>query len=346
MSPDPQISGINPKCYAPYRDPRDYILSWTDDIWIGRAFGKIREHYGKNVKVHTAYAETYDLDLVIQNSVQKASAFPNAGGGFGEDVVWEQRGRNGFISSHRVLKSGTHSGFWTYGPPTGRHWVSRTVAHCLVQDGLITEEWLARDEYAVLECLGMDPAQVAAGLALKTPVTGKAFAPGQKNEAFAGRIRDAAVLGVSGKRPDRYMRECRMVQSYFDTVWNQRLFHKAGDYVHDKIACHGVRMKRTQGIDPYQMGIIDLLAAFPDAQMEIRDLVVNESPDFGLRIAAIWLLRGTYSGVPAYGAANHAPVTILGASHFELRDGKILREWRVYDEVAAMAQIIRHNPPA
>ena len=104
-----------PAAYAPYRSPRDYILNWTDVIWIDRAIGRLADHYGQDVRVHTAYGETYDFDTVINNSVQKFAAFPNTGGGLGEDVVWEQRGANGFISSHRSLKSGTHSGYWIYG---------------------------------------------------------------------------------------------------------------------------------------------------------------------------------------------------------------------------------------
>jgi hypothetical protein len=153
--------------YAPYRDPRDYILSWTDAIWIDRGLGRLTEHYDKRVRVHTAYGETYDWDYVVSNSLQKFAAFPNGGGGHGEDVIWEQRGHNGFISSHRVFKSGTHTGFWTYGPPTGRSWVSRTVAHCLVQDNQVLEEWLVRDEWAVLEQLGLDPYKIAAGSATR-----------------------------------------------------------------------------------------------------------------------------------------------------------------------------------
>ena len=31
---------------------------------------------------------------------------------------------------------------------------------------------------------------------------------------------------------------------------------------------------------------------------------------------------------------------ILGSSHYEIKDGKILREWRIYDEIAVIAQII------
>lgn len=30
MSDEP----LNPSAYAPHRDPRDYILSWTDAVWI------------------------------------------------------------------------------------------------------------------------------------------------------------------------------------------------------------------------------------------------------------------------------------------------------------------------
>ena len=83
-------------------------------------------------------------------------AFPNRGGGH-DDVIWEPRGRDGFISYHRVFNNATHLGHWTYGPPTGKEWANRGVAHCLVQDNKVVEEWVIRDEYAVLEHLGIDP---------------------------------------------------------------------------------------------------------------------------------------------------------------------------------------------
>ena len=49
---------LEPAAYAPYRDPRDYILSWTDVIWVDLAIGRLSEHYGPDVRVHTAYGET------------------------------------------------------------------------------------------------------------------------------------------------------------------------------------------------------------------------------------------------------------------------------------------------
>ena len=335
-----EVSGLLPAAYAPYRNPRDFILSWTDVIWIDRALGRLDEHYAADVKVHTAYGETYDFDHVILNSVQKMSAFPNGGGGSGEDVVWEERGPMGFISSHRVLKTGTNTGYWTYGAPTGRNWISRTIAHCVVQDGKVVEEWLVRDEYAVLESLGLDAEQVAGRLAAASPVTGGVMAIADDAAPFAGRYADPTVEGISGKRPKRFAVECDRIQAYYEEVWNQRRFDRATDFCDAKVVSHSVRFRRAQGIYPYVQEIIDLLAVFPDGRIEIRDLVVCSSDELGLRIAAVWVLHGTYSGVPLYGPPTGTKVKLLGATHFEMMDGKILREWRLYDEIAALTQIV------
>ena len=329
-----------PTAYAPYRSPRDYILNWTDVIWIDRAIGRLADHYGPDVRVHTAYGETYDFDTVISNSVQKFAAFPNTGGGLGEDVVWEKRGANGFISSHRSLKSGTHTGYWTYGPPTGRDFVSRTIAHCLVQDNKIVEEWLVRDEWAVLEGLGLDPHRMAEQLARASPVTGEAPTLAAEVGPFASHYPDPARIGISGPRPTRHAAECTLITDMFDAVWNGRRFDRVTEFVSDRIVLHTVRNRRVQNVTPYQIETINLLASFPDGRIEVRDLVVCEEPGFGLRVAAIWLLRGTYCGVSTYGPITRTPIRVLGASHFEIIDGRVLREWRLFDELAILTQII------
>lgn len=336
-----QLAGIDPATYAPYDDPRDYITSWTDKIWITRGLGHLKDHYAPDVKVHTAYGETYGFDHVMRNSIQRMSAFPNRGGGH-DDVVWEERGRNGFVSSHRVLNNATHSGFWTYGPPTGKQWINRGTAHCLVKHGKVVEEWVTRDEFSVLQGLGLDPFVIAADLARSSPVLGGVTAVGDQG-AFAGRYDDPVRLGISGERPRRHDAECAMVAEMFDHVWNQRLLDEVPDYFADTVVVQSVRMRRAMGIAPFQNDLIDLIAPFPDGRVELRDFVTHYSPDLGLRVAAIWLVRGTYSGVPAYGPINGAPVAMLGSSHFEFRRGKIIREWRMFDEIAVIAQITAHG---
>ncbi len=334
-----QLDGIDPATYAPYADPRDYITSWTDKIWITRGLGHLKDHYAPDVKVHTAYGETYGFDHVMRNSIQRMSAFHNRGGGH-DDVVWEQRGTDGFVSSHRVLNNATHNGFWTYGPPTGKQWVNRGTAHCLVRGGKVVEEWVMRDEFAVLQDLGLDPFEIAAQLARRSPVLGGPVDVAASG-AFAGHFENPVRVGMSGQRPHRHDAECTQVAEMFERVWNQRLLDEVPRYFADTIAIQSVRLRRAMGIALYQNDLIDLLAIVPDSTVEIRDFSTHYSVDLGLRVAAIWLLRGTYSGVPAYGPVNNAPVAILGSSHFEFRRGKIIREWRMYDEIALLAQILK-----
>ncbi|MFM0187983.1 ester cyclase [Paraburkholderia nemoris] len=347
MSSDIKMQDVelDPACYAPYASPRRFITDWTDKLWITRGIGRLGDHYAKDIKVHTCYGETYGFDDVISNSLQKMVAFPNRGGGH-DDVIWEARGTSSFVSSHRVFNNATHLGHWTYGPPTGKDWVNRGIAHCLIVDGKVTEEWVIRDEYAVLEHLGLDPFEIARQLAVRSPVLGAEIGSLENAPALSGAVSDPLAVGISGTRPQRFERECARVCQMFEEVWNARLFDSVGDYFDETIVCQTVRLRRVMNLAPYQLEVMKLLAAFPDGKIEVRDIVANYSEDLGLRIGVIWLLRGTYSGSPIYGAVNQAPVKILGASHFELRGDKIIREWRIYDEIAVIAQILKANTTA
>lgn len=61
------------------------------------------------------------MENVNSNSLQKMVAFPDRGG-WHDEVIWETREDNDFISSHRVLNNATRSGHWAYGPPSGKKW--------------------------------------------------------------------------------------------------------------------------------------------------------------------------------------------------------------------------------
>ena len=63
-----QLKDLAPRAYAPYANPRDYILSWTDEIWVTKALGRLGDHYSQDIKVHTAYGETYGFADVIGTS--------------------------------------------------------------------------------------------------------------------------------------------------------------------------------------------------------------------------------------------------------------------------------------
>ncbi len=157
---------------------------------------------------------------------------------------------------------------------------------------------------------------------------------------FGGHHPDPTRAGISGMRPEGRRVECALVEEMFASVWNGRRFDRVQEFVSDRIALQTVRNRRVQNVTPYQIEAINLLASFPDGLIEVRDLVLCDEPGFGTRVAAIWLLRGTYCGVPTYGPITRTPVRVLGASHFEIVDGRILREWRLFDELAILTQIV------
>ncbi len=83
-----------------------------------------------------------------------------------------------------------------------------------------------------------------------------------------------------------------------------------------------------------------MLRPFPTGHFEIRDVAANDNPRYaGLRIAVTWVFKGLYNGVADFGPLTGTPVEILGVSQFHVQDGRIVREVRLYDEIAVRTQI-------
>jgi hypothetical protein len=87
--------------------------------------------------------------------------------------------------------------------------------------------------------------------------------------------------------------------------------------------------------------LFDLIAPFPDAEVDVFDVVAHDAFEHGgVRVAVQWLLRGTYSGAATYGPLTNSQVQLLGASHFLVQHGRVVTEWRVHDDLAALTQIV------
>jgi predicted ester cyclase len=331
------MSDLNPSAYAPYADPEDYILSWTDRIWAPRGMGQIREHYRPDIKVHGAYGTVTGSEAVIRACLQKNAAYPHR---FftGEDVVWEPRGTDSWLSSHRIVNTGRQEGYWQYGAPTFTRSTSRNIAVCLVRDAWIAEEWVVRDEWAVVEQSGHDVEAIARSIAF-SPSSGLLGDSGLS--ALGAAPADPLTEGVSGPRPGPPRDEDQHVLAMIDEVWNQHLGNRWPDYFNRDLVIQTTRDSTWTREDGYKDTLDNLFGPFPDARIEIYDVAFNQDDYHGTRVSVTWILRGTYCGIPLYGPVTDSPVEVLGVSHFRFRGGKIHHEWRIYDELAALAQITR-----
>ena len=143
-----------------YADPVSYILGITRDIWEERGISLLETAYGPQMIMRNAGGLKIGNGSVIDDTLAKMAAFPDIEI-LGEDVIWSGDPEGRYLSSHRSIISGTHTGHGVYGPPTGKRFTVRCIADCSVLDEVIDDEWLAYDTGDQARQLGHDPAEFA-----------------------------------------------------------------------------------------------------------------------------------------------------------------------------------------
>jgi predicted ester cyclase len=309
---------LDPIAYKPYADPDDFIREVTDLIWVHRSIGHIYENYEPDSIVHGAYGTSVGVEEVVAGTLMRIAATPDRVGQ-AEDVIWEARGDDAFLSSHLVLSADPASGF-----------IHRTIANCLYRQGRMVEEWVVRDSLAIALQLGQDPDEVARE---------KGFL------GFSGRMTepppaDVLAVGDSGARPDDFRAEASMVLEMVDRVWNGRDLNAVEDYFARDLTLHTVGYQTAIRPENYRRALLKMLRPFPTGHFEVRDVATHAAERYaGLRVAVTWVYKGIYNGVADFGPLTGTPVEILGVSQFLVQDGRIVREVRLYDEIAVRTQI-------
>ena len=309
---------LDPIAYKPYADPDDFIREVTDLIWVNRAIGYIRENYEPDSIVHGAYGTSVGRDEVIQGTLMRISDTPDRIGQ-AEDVIWEARGDDAFLSSHLVLSVDPQNDV-----------VSRTIANCLYRRGRMVEEWVVRDSLAIARQQGQDPDELA-----RT----KAF-PGYTGSFTQPAPTDVIAVGDSGPRPDDFRPEVELVLDLIQRVWNDRDLEKVDDFFARDLVLQTVGNSTIIRPEGYRRRLLRMLRPFPGGQFEVRDIATNSDVRYaGLRIAVTWKFSGTYDGAADFGPLTGSPIDLLGVSQFLVQNGRIVREVRLYDEIALRTQI-------
>ena len=321
-----------------YVDIVHYIVKCTHDIWEGRGIGLIYTHYTQNARVHSSDGMTYGRDAMVENTIQRQAAFPNARA-YADDVIWSGNDRDGFHSSHRVYHISRNTGYSMYGPPTGRTVRRYGVAHCLVLENLIVEEWLVHDNLGIIRCLGLDPHAWARHVVESEAATG---AKAKEADTF-GDLNRLRGQEPPRKEPEQLggpAAEARMHRSIHE-IWNLRRLDFVDAYYAPNVTCYTTGNRILCGRGDYRHNLTSLLAAFPDAVIRVDHTCSLPLGDDGHRVAARWTFMGTHTGPGWYGRPTGKRVKLLGTTHAEVVDGKIVKEWLVYDEIAILKQILR-----
>ena len=143
-----------------YKDFPDFILKITQQIWEGKDVKSIAKFYTNDIPVRSPFGITYGNKPVIEATYSTLKEFPNRQL-LGEDVIWNGNDEDGYHSSHRILSKGTHLGEGFYGKPTGKDIFYRVIADCACKNNQVYDEWIVRDQGAMVRQLGYSPKEFA-----------------------------------------------------------------------------------------------------------------------------------------------------------------------------------------
>ena len=144
-------------------EPPEWILGITREIWEFRAISTLERHYADDVPVRSPASVVIGNGGVIPATMATLAEFPDREL-YGEDVIWHGDRENGFVSSHRLLCRATHARPGMYGAPTNRALRYRILADCAVRDDQVYDEWLVRDQCAIVRQMGLDERRWTADL--------------------------------------------------------------------------------------------------------------------------------------------------------------------------------------
>ncbi len=314
-----------------FKDLPDYIIGITKEIWEDRGIATLHDYYASDIIVRSPDAIVQGNQGVIAATMATLAEFPDRTL-FGEDVIWSGTPEQGMLSSHRLHSTATHVGSGVYGEPSGKRLTYRIIADCHAINNQINDEWLIRDQGAIVRQLGWDPKVFAADLIERqggVESCQRPFVPSDDiNGPYTGRGNDnewgaryASILGrIMGA-------EFSAIPAEYDRAVNLELPGGVCAIGHDQA-------------DRFWMG---LRASFPNAIFTIHHQIGREDPMMPPRAALRWSLQGGHDGWGRFGAPSGAQVHVMGISHAEFGPWGLRRDYTLFDETAIWKQILLHT---
>ncbi len=316
--------GFDPR----WRGEEDFILGITREIWEHRRIDSLTGYYAPDLVVRSPASVVVGNTGIIAATAATLAEFPDREL-LGEDVIWCAAGASGFLSSHRLYCTATHTGAGLYGPPTGRRLEYRILADCFCQANAVHDEWLVRDQGAIVRQMGADVLGWTRALIAReggpeacvrplTPATDRAgpYSGRGNDDPWGARLADLLT---------------RIMQSEFSAIPAE--YDRACELAY---AGH-VRAHGRAAADRHWLS---LRAVFPSAAFRIEHAMGAETRAMPPRAAVRWRLDGRHDGWSAFGAPTGAEVHVMGITHAEFGPWDLRREWTLIDETAIWKQIL------
>ncbi|WP_298848934.1 ester cyclase [uncultured Ruegeria sp.] len=318
------MKGFDPK----FKDFPDYIIGITKEIWEDRGIATLHHYYAPDIVVRSPGSVVVGNQGVIAATMATLAEFPDRTL-LGEDVIWSGTPEEGMLSSHRLLSTATHLGDGVYGKATGKKLVYRILADCHAINNQINDEWLIRDQSAIVQQMGWDPKEYTRDLIAREggpdasvqPYTPANDQPGP----YKGRGNDNEWGQKYADILDRIMNaDMGVIEAEYDRAVLSE--YPGGTTGHS-----------WGPVDRFWMG---LRASFPNAEFKIHHQIGRDDPMMPPRAAIRWTLHGKHDGWGVFGLPTGAEVFVLGISQAEFGPWGLRKEYTLFDETSIWKQIL------
>ena len=317
-----------------YTDIVDYIVRCTHRIWDERDIGLIYSHYTHNAVLYSTLGTIYNREDIVRDTIQRLVSFPERRG-MATQVIWRGNDVDGFYTSHLVTGSGRHTQHGSFGKPTGRPFVSRTVADCMVFENRIYREWLVSDNMSLVRQLGLDADAIATARAQEMAERGHQMVDIGETGRLPGQMPPETEADISIAHTDTEVACLRGLHE----IYNRRMFGKIKELYAPNAQWHGPLMKELYGRAAIVHQTLALVGSIPDCAYVPQHICSVPSEEGGEKVAVRWVMEGHHVGFGLLGPPTGHRLFVMGMTHLHIVDGKIKDEWTVYDELALLTQI-------
>ena len=317
-----------------YTDIVDYIVRCTHRIWDERDVGLIYTHYTHNAAVYYTNGAVYNREDIVRDTLQRLVSFPERRG-MATQVIWRGNDIDGFYTSHLVTGTGRHTQYGHFGPPTGRPFVSRTVADCMILENRIYREWIVTDTMALVSQLGLDPHPLAEKMARDLHAKGQTSFDIGENRRLLGQYPPEEKADLSIAHSDG---EAQCL-TWLHEVYNKRMLGRMKDVYAPGVQYHGTNMRELYGQAAVLQQTLKLIGTMPDCSFLPLHICSVPCEEAGEKIAVRWIMEGHHLGYALLGEPTGHRLFVMGMTHLHVVNGLVVEEWVVYDELAMLAQL-------
>lgn len=315
---------------AVYADIVDYILRCTHRIWEEKNVGLCRTHYSAGCPMITLGGPTTGAQEVVRNTLVSIAGASDRSP-VGEDVIWSEDSPGTFLSSHRITSLSTQDGDDAMlGEASQRRRGVRVIADCLCRENEIIEEWLVRDNVQLARERGLDPHVLA-----EAQVVGDREGDQARHEWRAAMI-DRVRHDLPRQPPPDH--PAAPVAAALDRAFNNDLFGDAAVIVGQSCESWWPSGRHAFGRGGWIGCVMQLRAALDEVRWSLDHWAARPLPDGDVAVALRWWFTGRQTVPGPWGEASGRDILVLAMSHYRLRDGVVLEDVTIYDELAVLRQ--------